>query len=137
MGRAGKHKRRGGLVTLLFIFTRSHTPKPTRLQPTIHLGADVSRLQRYSRERAGTAFIPFSLLRPNAHKRHRPVCEVAPQQSSAQQRYKENWTIKMFSVTLGNALVIAHYNYIRSCELSEGHGGHPQHPLKLTKKYKQ
>ena len=33
-------------------------------------------------------------------------------------------------------LVIAHYNYIRSCGLSEGHGGHPQHPLKLTKKNK-
>lgn len=42
----------------------------------------------------------------------------------------------MFSVTLGKPLVIAHYNYIRSCGLSEGHGGHPQHPLKLAKKNK-
>lgn len=65
------------------------------------------------------------------------LAELLLSRALREQRYKENWTIKMFSVTLGNALVIAHYNYIRSCGLSEGHGGHPQHPLKLTKKYKR
>lgn len=40
--------------------------------------------------------------------------------------------LRNFGQALATTIVIAHYNYIRSCVLSEGHGGHPQHPLKLT-----
>lgn len=45
--------------------------------------------------------------------------------------------LRNFGQALATTIVIAHYNYIRSCVLSEGHGGHPQHPLKLTQKYKR
>lgn len=44
--------------------------------------------------------------------------------------------LRNFGQALAMTIVIEHYNYIRSCVLSEGPGGLPQHPLKLTKKYK-
>jgi hypothetical protein len=37
-------------------------PEAYQITTTIQLSAELSRLQRHSRERAGTAFIPFSLL---------------------------------------------------------------------------